>query len=125
MMQQEENWKTEQYHGAKIMVMAQIREVDNPALDGHGQAWDYFVSISDENTSSQDSSADARHTVRSDQNVFFSTQVIAEQMGFVKGRELVDHRTPTTPNPNAAAQATDGIYSANAGDRGEHGKSAL
>ena len=125
MMQQEDNWKTEQYHGAKIMVMAQIRQEDNPALDGHGQAWDYLVSIGDENTTAQAPSVDAQHTVRSDHNVFYSTQVIAEQMGFIKGRELVDHRHPTTPNPNAAAQATDGTYSVNAGDRGEHGKSAL
>lgn len=125
MMQQEGNWKTEQYHGAKIMVKAQIRQEDNPALDGHGQAWDYLVSIGDENATAQASPPDTKHTVRSDHNVFYSTQVIAEQMGFIRGRELVDHRHPTTPNPNAAAQATDGMYSANDSDQGEHRKSAL
>ena len=125
MMQQEDNWKTEQYHGAKIMVMAQIRQEDNPALDGHGHAWDYLVRIGDENTTAQAASADARPVIRSDPNMFYSTQVIAEQMAFIRGRELVDHRHPTTPNPNAAAHATDGAHGANATERDDHGKSGF
>ena len=125
MMQQEQDWKTEQYHGAKIMVKATLREQENPALDGHGQAWDYLVSIGEENATPQSDSSDAQHAVQSDRNVFYSTQVIAEQMGFIKGRELVDHRQPAVPTPNAAAQQTDGNYTANASDRGEHGNSTL
>lgn len=125
MMQEEQGWKTEQYHGAKIMVKAQMREQENPALDGHGLAWDYIVSIGGEADMPGPDTADAKNATRSDRNIFYSTQVIAEQMGFIKGRELVDHRQPTTPNPNAAAQATDGLYNANASDRGEHGNSVL
>ncbi len=124
-MEEENGWKTEQYHGAKIMVKAQLRAQDNPALDGHGHAWDFLVSVAGEGAVPQAETGDAQHAVRSDRSVFYSTQVIAEQMGFIKGRELVDHRHPTTPNPNAAAQATEGVYDANASDRGEHGKSVL
>ena len=139
MMREENGWKVEDYHGATIKVRAQQRKQENPALDGHGHEWDFLVAINDAGTSAGGSmnaaapasvqngalatgtAADA-NTIRSDQNVFYSTEVIAEQMGFIKARELVDHRKPTTPGPNAGAQATDGNYSANATAKAEPGK---
>ena len=142
MMREENGWKVEDYHGATIKVRAQQRKQENPALDGHGHEWDFQVAIDDDGTRAGGSliaaspasvcngalatgtAADA-NIIRSDQNVFYSTEVIAEQMGFIKARELVDHRKSTTPSPNAGAQATDGNYSANATDKGEHGKSTL
>ena len=140
MMREENGWKVEDYHGATIKVRAQQRKQENPALHGHGHEWDFMVAIDDAGTRAggsltapasvqngalaTDAAAHA-NTIRSDQNVFYSTEVIAEQMGFIKARELVDHRKPTTPSPNAGAQATDGNYSANAADKGEHGKSTL
>ncbi len=97
MMQTEGSWKTETYHGAKLMVRAQLRQQENPALAGHGQEWDFCVRI---DAMQAPDAADAG-VVKSDPNVFYSTQVIAEQMGFIKARELVDHRNGANTNrPN-------------------------
>jgi hypothetical protein len=139
MMQEENGWKTEQYHCAKIMVKAQLRgqqanaggeeasrqagqqnsqqagqpsdqqagQPNNPALDGHGLAWDFLVSVGDASAVPDADTGDAQHATRSDHNIFYSTQVIAEQMGFIKGRELVEHRADPLDK------------------QGEHGKSTL
>lgn len=101
MMTEENGWKTEEYHGAKLMVRAQRRQKDNEALDGHGHEWDFSVIVAD--AQAQSSMADEGHAVKSDPNVFYSTQAIAEHMGFIRGREMVEHRASTSSNPTSSA----------------------
>ena len=107
MMSTENGWKVEEYHGAKIMVRAQLRQQENAEIVGHGHEWDFTVAVTDLDAMPPDVEAVTGHAVKSDRDVFYSTQVIAEQMGFIKGRELVEHRA----NPQEKL--------------GEHGKSAL
>jgi hypothetical protein len=107
MMTTENGWKVEQYHGAKLMVRAERRQQENAELVGHGDAWDFTVVVADPTASAAEAEADLSHAVKSDRDVFYSTQVIAEQMGFIKGRELVEHRADPLDK------------------QGEHGKSTL
>jgi hypothetical protein len=105
MMTTENGWKVEQYHGAKLMVRAELRQKENAEIVGHGDAWDFTVVVADPSASAAE--VDLGHAVKSDRDVFYSTQVIAEQMGFIKGRELVEHRADPLEK------------------QGEHGKSTL
>ena len=103
MMTDENGWKAEEYHGAKLMVRAQRRQQENKALDGHGQEWDFSVIVAGAEVLA--SMADEGHAVKSDPNVFYSTQAIAEHMGFIRGREMVEHRASTSSNPTSSASA--------------------
>ena len=38
-------WKTEQYHGHDMHVMAQRRAHENPDLPGHGDQWDFVLKV--------------------------------------------------------------------------------
>lgn len=88
-------WKTEEYEGKQIHVCARPRAVENPALPGHGQQWSFTVKITEQDAGPM---AEARANATSDPGLFYSTQAIAEDMGFLKGRELIQG----TPGPKPA-----------------------
>lgn len=78
-------WKTEEYHGMQMHVCAEPRVPENVALSGHGVQWRFTVRITGPGpTDSQDAGA------TSDPDLFYSTQAIAEAMGFLRGRELIE-----------------------------------
>lgn len=80
-------WKTEEYRGKRICVRVDPRAVENQTLSGHGQQWAFAVKIIDIDAGPM-SEPDASAT--SDLELFYSTQAIAEDMGFLKGRELIE-----------------------------------
>lgn len=82
-------WKTEEYHDHDMHVLAQRRAHENADLPGHGAQWDFTVKVTARGAGPE--SADAE-TVRSDTEIFYSTQAIAENMGFLKGREIIEGR---------------------------------
>ena len=88
-MDDNSQWKTEEYHNHDMHVLARRRPVENPDLPGHGDQWDFTVKVTSRGAGPD--AADAE-TVRSDPNVFYSTQAIAENMGFLKGREIIEGR---------------------------------
>jgi hypothetical protein len=80
-------WKTQEYHGKHIHVCTVRRLHENEELPGHGQQWDFKVRITD------NSAAPIAHecaSAESDPEKFYSTQTIAEDLGFARGRELVE-----------------------------------
>jgi hypothetical protein len=80
-------WKSEDYKGKKMHVCTQRRVHENAALVGHGEQWSFTVKITDQSNSPMPyKSASAA----SDPELFYTTQAIAEDMGFLKGRELID-----------------------------------
>lgn len=88
-------WKTEAYHGKQIHVWAEPCPVENKALSGHGQQWSFTVKITEKDA---DPMAEPSASAKSDPGLFYSTQAVAEDMGFLKGRELIEG----TPGPDAA-----------------------
>lgn len=88
-------WKTEEYHGMKIQVWTEPRAVENEALSGHGQQWTFTVKITDKGAGPM---AEPSASAKSDPGIFYSTQAVAEDMGFLRGRELIEG----TPGPAAA-----------------------
>jgi hypothetical protein len=82
-------WKTEEYHGHDMHVMAQRRAHENPDLPGHGGQWDFVLKVTQGGAGTDAAEAE---TVRSDTAIFYSTQAIAENMGFLKGREIIEGR---------------------------------
>lgn len=80
-------WKTEEYHGKLMHVRAAPRVDENEALSGHGRQWDFAVKITEKDTRPiSEASPDAT----SDPGLYYSTQAIAEDMGFLKGRALIE-----------------------------------
>lgn len=94
-MDQNIEWKTEEYHQHDMHVLAQHRAVENPKLPGHGAQWDFTVKVTPHGLGREAGEAE---TVRSDPNIFYSTQAIAENMGFLKGREIIDGRVKAGNN---------------------------
>ncbi len=88
-MTEELSWKTEEYQDHAMHVQATHRAVENPDLPGYGAQWDFTVKVTA--VRSRPESNDAE-TARSDPGIFYSTQAIAENMGFLKGREMIDGR---------------------------------
>jgi hypothetical protein len=88
-MDQNSQWKTEEYHNHDMHVLAQHRAVENPDLPGHGAQWDFTVKVTPHGSGLQSAEAE---TVTSNHDIFYSTQAIAENMGFLKGREIIDGR---------------------------------
>lgn len=84
-----EEWKTEEYHGYQMHVCARPRPVENEALPGHGHQWDFTVRIT---RAGEAPDATGHETAQSDPGIFYSTQAVAENMGFLKGRELIEGR---------------------------------
>ena len=80
-------WKTEEYRGKQMHVCAEPREPENEALSGHGLQWTFTVKITEKGTGSMDAK-DA--SAKSDPGLFYSTQAIAKDMGFLRGRELIE-----------------------------------
>lgn len=88
-------WKTEGYHGKQIHVWAEPCAVENQALSGHGLQWAFTVIITDQDAGP---TAEPVASAKSDPGLFYSTQAVAEDMGFLRGRELIEG----TPGPVAA-----------------------
>lgn len=82
-----QEWATQEYHGKQIHVCTALRVQENAELSGHGQQWRFKVWVT-----AQDAApgADQCASAESDVDTFYSTQSIAEDLGFVRGRELVD-----------------------------------
>ena len=80
-------WKTEEYHGRQMHVCAEQRAVENTELAGHGQQWSFTVRISETGVGAKD---DKGASATSDPELFYSTQAVAEDMGFIRGRELIE-----------------------------------
>lgn len=91
-MNDNSQWKIEEYRGYDMHVFAQHRAVENQNLPGHGIQWDFTVRIVPHGVAPD---ADQADTATSDPDIFYSTQAIAENMGFLKGRELIDGRAVT------------------------------
>jgi len=88
-------WKTAEYHGHQMHVWAEPCAVENQALSGHGQQWAFTVNITGKDAGPM---AEPSANARSDPGLFYSTQAVAEDMGFLRGRELIEG----TPGPAAA-----------------------
>lgn len=80
-------WKTEEYHGKQMHVCAAPRVPENAALAGHGRQWTFTVRITGIGAGPAD---DKGASATSDPDMFYSTQAIAEDMGFLRGRELIE-----------------------------------
>ena len=80
-------WKTEEYHGKQMHVCAESRDPENAALAGHGQQWTFTVRITGIGSGPLD---DKATSAKSDPALFYSTQAVAEDMGFLRGRELIE-----------------------------------
>lgn len=80
-------WKTEEYHGKQMHVCTALRVPRNEVLSGHGSQWTFTVRITENGSGPID---DKGASAKSDRGLFYSTQAIAEGMGFVRGRELIE-----------------------------------
>ena len=80
-------WKTLDYRGKQIHVCTALRTEENQELSGHGQQWKFTVRVTP--PAGDPGSAEAA-SAESDLETFYSTQSIAEDLGFAQGRELVD-----------------------------------
>jgi hypothetical protein len=83
----QQQWKNQEYHGKQIHVRTAPRVDENEALAGHGQQWNFTVRVTENGAGPT-----ARECVsaESDPESFYSTQAVAEDLGFTKGRELVE-----------------------------------
>ena len=82
-----QEWKTQEYRGKHIHVCAVRRINENEELSGHGQQWDFKVRITDNGA---DPMAHECASAESDPESFYSTQTITEDLGFTRGRELIE-----------------------------------
>ena len=80
-------WKTVEYQGMQMHVCTALRVPRNEALSGHGLQWTFTVKITQNCSGRRD---DTSAGAKSDRGLFYSTQAIAEGMGFVRGRELIE-----------------------------------
>ena len=80
-------WKTQEYRGKQIHVCTMRRSNENEELSGHGEQWDFKVRITD---SGAGRDADELASAESDPGSFYSTQPVAEDLAFTRGRELVE-----------------------------------
>ena len=83
----QQQWKTQEYHGKQIHVCTALRVDENKALPGHGQQWDFKVRVTENGAGP---TAGERASAGSDPESFYSTQAVAEDLGFTRGRELVE-----------------------------------
>lgn len=96
-------WKTEEYHNHDMHVLAQPRAIEKPDLPGHGDQWDFILKVTPRGLNREAAEAE---TVRSDPSIFYSTQAIAENMGFLKGREIIDGLVKAGASPTGHAGQT-------------------
>lgn len=80
-------WKCEDYKGKQMHVCTQRRSHENASLSGHGEQWVFAVKITDQ---SNNPIAYKNASATSDAGLFYTTQAIAQDMGFLRGRELID-----------------------------------
>ncbi|MEO5659313.1 MAG: hypothetical protein ABIQ90_05880 [Polaromonas sp.] len=80
-------WKSLDYRGKQIHVRAALRAAQAEELQGHGQQWDFKVKVTDSGAGPM---GEPLASAESDPGIFYSTQAITEDLGFAKGRELVD-----------------------------------
>ena len=80
-------WKTLDYRGKQIHVCTAPRVNENTELPGHGHQWDFKVRITEKGAGP---AAPESASAESDPESFYSTQAIAEDLGFTRGRELVE-----------------------------------
>lgn len=90
-MDEAESWKTEEYHSHDMHVCTRRRAHETSGLPGHGEQWDFTVKVTARGAGPQATDAEVG---RSDADIFYSTQAIAENMGFLKGREMIEGRAP-------------------------------
>jgi hypothetical protein len=83
----QQGWKTQEYRGKHIHVCTVPRASENEDLAGHGHQWDFKIRVTDEGAGS---TAHECANAKSDPEKFYSTQAVAEDLGFTRGRELVD-----------------------------------
>ena len=83
----QQQWKTQEYHGKHIHVCTALRAHENAALPGHGQQWDFKVRVTE---SGAGPAARECASAESDPESFYSTQAVTEDLGFTRGRELVE-----------------------------------
>ncbi len=83
------SWKTEEYHSHDMHVSTRRRAAGADDLPGHGDEWDFTVKVTPRGAGPDAALAEVG---RSDPDVFYSTQAIAENMGFLKGREMIEGR---------------------------------
>lgn len=93
-------WKTEEYHGKQMHVCAESRVPENVALAGHGEQWTFKVRITGAGTGPMDQEA---ASATSDPELFYSTQAVAEDMGFLRGRELIEGTKMSNSVSNSAS----------------------
>ena len=82
----QKEWQTQEYHGKQMHVCTTRRSHENEELSGHGEQWDFKVRITD----SAGQEANELASAESDPGSLYSTQPVAEDLGFTKGRELVE-----------------------------------
>jgi hypothetical protein len=82
-----QEWKTQEYHGKHIHVCTVQRINENHELSGHGQQWDFKVRITDNGAGP---TAHECASGESDPESFYSSQSVAEDLAFIRGRELVE-----------------------------------
>lgn len=92
-----QHWKTEEYHGFDMHVLTCPRQAEHNDLPGHGHQWDFVVHVTNRGDGPD---ASDRETAQSDPDIFYSTQAIAENMGFIKGRELIEGRAVSRTGEN-------------------------
>jgi hypothetical protein len=83
----QQQWKTQEYHGKQIHVCTALRVHENEALAGHGQQWNFKVRVTENGAGP---AARECASAESDPESFYSTQAVTEDLGFTKGRELVE-----------------------------------
>jgi len=83
----QQEWKTQEYHGKQIHVRTARRISETQDLSGHGHQWDFRVRITEKGAGP---TANECASAESDPASFYSTQAVTEDLGFVKGRELVE-----------------------------------
>ena len=98
-----QEWKTQEYHGKHIHVCTVRRSNENEELSGHGQQWDFKVRITDNGAGP---TAHECASAESDPEAFYSTQTVTEDLGFVRGRELVEGMSPMSETLKVGAGNT-------------------
>jgi hypothetical protein len=82
-------WKTESYHDHEMHVCTERLTSSGEAPSGHGNQWAFTVKVSLPGTDALD---EELVSAKSDAGLFYGSQAIAEGMGFLRGRELIDAR---------------------------------
>jgi hypothetical protein len=99
-MDDDSQWKTEEYHDHDMHVLASYRGNENPALPGPGAQWDFTLHVTPRRSTPDSPGAE---TARSDPESFYPTQAMAENMGFLKGRDMIEGRAQTRTSGSGPA----------------------